>query len=158
MKLKQYWQSVKTAFYTELSWSVLTWSSVCGIWIAFCPFLGLHTMLVFVCSWLFSLNVAVVLGLSVLINNPWTMLPVYYFDYQVGMYLYFYTIGQIPENPFWLQFVLIYMQKNLLIPSFSFWAFMIGGLFVATAAAVITYSFFIGYGFFKTDINAKDKV
>lgn len=157
MKLKQYWHSVKASFYRELSWSVLTWSSVWGVWIAFCPFLGLHTALVFLCSWLFSLNFAIVFGLSVLINNPWTMLPIYYFDYWVGMYWYTQIVGAVPENPFFLSEILLYIQKTLLIPAFSFWAFIVGGIGVATVAAFITYIFFMGYYFLRLSVNAKGK-
>ena len=157
MKLKQYWLSAKAAFYNELSWPVITWSSVCAVWIAFCPFLGLHTVLAFFCSWLFSLNIAIVLGLSMLINNPWTMIPVYYFDYRMGLYWYIYVVGYIPENPLWLQSVLMYMQKHLLIPSFSFWAFIVGGTVVASIAAILTYTIFVWYAFFKMDINARDQ-
>lgn len=157
MNLKRYWHSVKMSFYNELSWSVLIWSAFWGVWIAFCPFLGLHTALVFLCSWLFSLNISIVLGLSILINNPWTMLPIYYFDYWVGIYLYMQIIGELPENPFFLQNILVYMQKTLLIPAFSFWAFMVGGIAVATVAAFITYGFFIGYYFLRVSINAKGK-
>ena len=157
MNLMRYWLSMKTAFYNELSWSVMTWSSVCAVWIAFCPFLGLHTMLSFFCTWLFSLNIAIVLGLSMLINNPWTMFPVYYFDYQMGLYWYFYVIGYIPKNPSWLEPWLIYMQNHLFIPSFSLWAFIVGGIVVACVAALLTYSFFAWYALFRTSINTKDQ-
>lgn len=156
MKLKQYLQSVKAAFYSELSWSVLMWSTVWGVWIAFCPFVGFHTALAFLCTWLFSLNIAIVLGLSVLINNPWTMVPVYYFDYRVGIYWYSTFVGHVPENPIFLQFAMQYIQNILLIPAFSFWSFIVGGLLVATIAAVMTYSFFIVYGLCCLRTTAKD--
>lgn len=71
------------------------------------------------------------------------------------MYWYTQIVGAVPENPFFLQMVLVYMQKTLLMPAFSFWAFMVGGVAVATIAALGTYIFFIGYYFFKICINAK---
>ena len=73
-RLLQYEQCVAT----------FTLSCCMGIYIAFCPFVGFHTAMVFVFSWLFALNVSVVLAVSVLINNPWTMLPVYGFSYFCG--------------------------------------------------------------------------
>lgn len=158
MKLNQYWQAVKNAFYKELSSTVLIWSCVWGVWIAFCPFLGFHTALVFVCSWVFALNFSIVLGLSMLINNPWTMLPVYYFDYKVGVYGYLMLWGAVPENPFWLQPVLAYMQKQIQIPHFSLWAFIVGGVCTATVAAMITYLVAVGYVFFKSSVEPKDQL
>jgi uncharacterized protein (DUF2062 family) len=158
MKLKQYWLALKTAFYKELSWPITMRSTVCAVWIAFCPFVGLHTILAFFSSWLFSLNIAIVVGLSMLINNPWTMIPVYYFDYQMGLYWYFYVIGYIPENPLWLDSLLLYMQRHLLIPTFSLWAFIAGGIVVASIAAMITYTIFLWYAFFKVNSKARDQI
>ena len=45
-----------------------------GVFIAFSPTYGLHTISVFLCAWAFRLNVVAMLAGS-LINNPWTILP-----------------------------------------------------------------------------------
>jgi uncharacterized protein (DUF2062 family) len=137
--MANYWHSVKTAFRQELSWSKIVYSSAWGVWIAFCPFVGLHTALCFMVSWLLSLNVAILLGLSLCINNPWTMVPIYYFDYKVGHLLYDYFVGYSPKNPFWLESVVIYLQRYVHVPAFSFWAFIVGGTVTATIAAVFTW-------------------
>src|SRR2546422_11400139 len=47
-----------------------------GVFLAFSPFLGLHTLLGLTLAFLFGLNrVAVLVGLFV--NNPWTLVPIY---------------------------------------------------------------------------------
>lgn len=46
-----------------------------GVFIAFSPTYGLHTLSVVFCTWAFRLNGVALLAGS-LINNPWTVLPV----------------------------------------------------------------------------------
>lgn len=47
-----------------------------GVFLAFSPLLGLHTVLALIFSFLFGLNrVAVLIG--VFVNNPWTLIPIY---------------------------------------------------------------------------------
>lgn len=46
-----------------------------GVFIAFAPHYGLHTVSVVVCAWAFRLNYLVVF-LGALINNPWTIIPI----------------------------------------------------------------------------------
>src|SRR5581483_10373754 len=52
-----------------------------GVYIAFSPFIGLHTVMTFIFVWLFGLNLAATFTASWLINNPWTMIPIYSTDY-----------------------------------------------------------------------------
>src|SRR6187549_4057577 len=58
-----------------------------GTYVAFSPFVGFHTALVFFLSWMFSLECTAVLAAAWLINNPWTMLPIYAFTYNVGQFV-----------------------------------------------------------------------
>jgi uncharacterized protein len=54
-----------------------------GVFLAFSPLLGLHTVLGLVLAFVFGLNrVAVLFGL--LINNPWTIVPIYFAGTYVG--------------------------------------------------------------------------
>ena len=46
-----------------------------GVFIAFAPHYGLHTVSVVLCAWAFRLNYLVVF-LGALINNPWTIIPI----------------------------------------------------------------------------------
>lgn len=62
--------------------------SVClGIFIAFSPFVGLHTIMAIAFCWLFSLNYPVTLSVQLAINNPFTMVPIYCCDYGFGKLL-----------------------------------------------------------------------
>lgn len=47
-----------------------------GVWLAFSPLLGLHTVLALLIAYLFRLNRAALL-VGVYVNNPWTLAPLY---------------------------------------------------------------------------------
>jgi len=57
-----------------------------GVFIAFSPTYGLHTISVFLCAWAFRLNVVAMLAGS-LVNNPWTVLPILGSTMWVGLKL-----------------------------------------------------------------------
>jgi uncharacterized protein (DUF2062 family) len=57
-----------------------------GVWIAFSPFLGVHTLLALGIAFAFRLSrVAILLGAY--INNPWTLAPLYLAGTVVGCIL-----------------------------------------------------------------------
>jgi uncharacterized protein (DUF2062 family) len=59
--------------------------SICvGIFIAFSPFVGFHTVMAIALCWLFSLNYPVTLSVQLVINNPFTIVPIYCCDYGFG--------------------------------------------------------------------------
>jgi uncharacterized protein (DUF2062 family) len=47
-----------------------------GVWLAFSPLLGLHTVLALLIAYLFRLNRAAML-VGVYVNNPWTLVPLF---------------------------------------------------------------------------------
>ena len=55
-----------------------------GVWIAFSPFLGIQTFLIFGICWIVHLNPSITFAVVYLINNPWTMIPIAAADYMVG--------------------------------------------------------------------------
>lgn len=57
-----------------------------GIFIAFSPTYGLHTLSVLFCTWAFRLNGLALLSGS-LINNPWTLLPILGATFWTGVHL-----------------------------------------------------------------------
>lgn len=58
-----------------------------GVFLAFSPLLGLHTLLGVALAFLFNLNrVAVIMG--VYTNTPWTLAPFYAFATYVGTFFY----------------------------------------------------------------------
>lgn len=58
-----------------------------GVFIAFSPILGFHTIMVLLVAWLFRLN-PVALFAGAFVNNPWTFTPLYGFCLWFGIYLY----------------------------------------------------------------------
>ncbi|MFI5303954.1 MAG: DUF2062 domain-containing protein [Nitrospiria bacterium] len=58
-----------------------------GVFIAFSPILGFHTIMVLLVAWLFRLN-PVALFAGAFVNNPWTFTPLYGFCLWFGVYLY----------------------------------------------------------------------
>jgi uncharacterized protein (DUF2062 family) len=64
-----------------------------GVFIAFSPTYGLHTISVILCSWVFRLNAVALLAGS-LINNPWTVVPILGATVWTG----FWFLG-IPQTP-----------------------------------------------------------
>lgn len=64
-----------------------------GVFLAFSPFIGLHTFLGLVFAFLFGLN-RFALFLGVFVNNPWTLVPIY----AAGTYLGSLFVG-LPARP-----------------------------------------------------------
>jgi uncharacterized protein (DUF2062 family) len=109
-----------------------------GVFLAFSPLLGLHTVLGVALAFLFNLNrVAVIVG--VYTNTPWTLAPFYAFATYVGTFFYKAPrTAPLPKlalkealNPhFWRALA---GQWPLLIPMF------IGSTILALIIAVIAY-------------------
>jgi uncharacterized protein (DUF2062 family) len=64
-----------------------------GVFLAFSPLLGLHTILGLIVAFAFGLNRAAVL-IGVFVNNPWTIVPIY----TAGAYLGWFIFG-FPASP-----------------------------------------------------------
>ena len=54
-----------------------------GVWLAFFPILGIHTVLGLLIAFLFRLNRAAIL-VGIYISNPWTLAPLYMAGTVVG--------------------------------------------------------------------------
>ena len=120
----------------------LTLGSCLGVYIAFSPFVGFHTAMVFLFAWLFGLNVMVLLSVSMMINNPWTMVPVYGAGYWFGdVLLSFLGINHHACNPAWVDYINAWWQAYVSTHGFSFWAFMIGGNILGILISILCYPF-----------------
>ena len=119
----------------------LTLSCCLGTYIAFCPFAGFHTVLIFALSWLFRLNPAVTFTSSYAINNPITMVPLYVADYLFGKWILHNLFHLDPSaiNPTWMQWINTQLAYYTGIPEISFWAFMIGGNLLGILLGGILY-------------------
>ncbi len=103
-----------------------------GVAIAFCPFYGLHMILVGFCTWALRLNFIALLA-GAFVNNPWTIVPILGGTYWTGALL----LGRTDMPSFaWqdLSFRGIYDQ---VIPYAV--PFVLGGLVLSAIGAVFSY-------------------
>ena len=79
-----------------------------GVFIAFSPTYGFHTLLVLFCTWAFGLNFLALMA-GAFLNNPWTLVPILGLTFLTGVRL----LGLSDPPPFdWsdLSFMAIYRQ------------------------------------------------
>ena len=115
-------------------WTVdkLTLSLCIGAFIAISPFPGFHTLLVFVARWLFKINFSITLIFSIIINNPWTMIPIYSTDYFFGYWL----LHKIWD---WHPNFTISLEKIFLTGEVCIFSFIIGGMILSVLVSLIVY-------------------
>jgi uncharacterized protein (DUF2062 family) len=103
-----------------------------GVFIAFCPAYGLHTILVVLCTWLFGLNFVALLA-GAFVNNPWTIVPILGATYWTGALL----LGRTDTPTFdWhdLTFAGLYQQVLPYAVPFAF-----GGFILSVIGALLSY-------------------
>lgn len=113
-----------------------------GVYIAFSPFPGFHTLMVIASAWFLSLNFAVVFAISCLINNPWTMVPVYASDHIVGDWICYGLFGlesTVCWNPWWMHSINSWLAHYIAMPTISLWSFLIGGNLLGMGLAILLY-------------------
>ena len=137
-----------TSWFKKLSvgsWTArqLAISFCIGLYIAFSPFPGLHTWMTLLAAWVFSLNVAVVFAASMIINNPWTMVPIYGADYLLGDYilrLWYGSSAQVCSlDPAWMCSVNNFLHTHVGIEPVSLWGFLLGGNILGIAFSIGFY-------------------
>ena len=124
----------------------LAWSVTLGLFIAFSPYLGIQTVLVFVLSFLLRANSAVAFIVLYTVNNPWTMIPIAALDYLFGRWLLETMLGLNLEiyDPSWMVWVntkISFLTAYLGIKKIIFWYFFIGGNIIACLVAIASYPF-----------------
>jgi uncharacterized protein (DUF2062 family) len=131
----QFIEKIKSIFKDALTsgWSAhkLTQSFCVGIFIAFFPIPGSHTVMMFLFKWLLNLNFPI-LFISTSFNNPWTMIPFFTFDYVFG---YWFTHNFLGWSPGWT----ISLHKIFGSGEICIWSFFIGGNILGIFAAFIFY-------------------
>jgi len=115
--------------------------SVCfGIYVAFSPFVGFHTAMVILFSWFFALNFSLTLAISIIINNPWTMIPVYATDHIFGQYFFsLFSIDISQYEPAWIAWCSNMVAPYIGAQTLSLWAFLCGGNLLGIALSCILY-------------------
>jgi len=99
-----------------------------GLFCAFMP-IPLHTLLAAALAVIFSSNILLSMAL-VWVNNPITMVPIYYYTYKLGSF-----ITGMELDPGFV-FAWEYMLNNLTTTTIALW---VGGLFIAPIAGFLGY-------------------
>ena len=126
---------IRSLFQLNDSPNKLATSFAVGAFIAFSPTIGLHTVSCFVVAWMFRLSKLVVFT-AALMNNPWTMVPLYGFCLWFGIKI----TGSMIETPdiAW-QSLTFTSAYHILRP--YLWPFVAGTVVSGAIAAVLSYFF-----------------
>ena len=100
-----------------------------GLFCAFLP-MPVHTLLAAILAVVFSANILLSMFM-VWVNNPITMVPIYYFTYKLGA-----SIIGIEVDP-GFEFSFGYLMNNVGATIIALW---VGGLIVSTIAAILGYT------------------
>ena len=123
----------------ERSPSKLALAFCVGVFVAFSPFIGLHTLMMLGIAWWARLNFAMIYAASHLINNPLTMGPLYWIDHTIGKKICYFLFGYIPMNPLWMNWVNAKIAYYTGLPGVSLWAFVIGGNLLGLIVSLSLY-------------------
>jgi len=138
--IKSMYNKIRSFIKNERCPRRLAFSVSLAVFIAFSPFVGFHTAMVFLFSWLFALNAAVLLAVSMLINNPWTMVPIYAADHVVGDGIfYLFGINGMELNPGWVSSLNTWISHYTGMEGISLWAFLVGGNLLSLLLAAMVY-------------------
>lgn len=111
-----------------------------GAFIAVSPLVGGHTLMTFLLSWLLQLSIPAVFMVSVFINNPWTMIPIYSFDHVFGKWLFeWWNIDHASWEPSWLESCYLFIKQHTGISGLSVSALLVGGHVLAFGVSFIMY-------------------
>lgn len=114
-------------------------ASAIGIFIGFSPFVGFHWLLTIILAWGLRLNIGIMYIASHVINNPFTMVPIYMADYATGNYIArFLGIDFLSYNPWWMDWLNLKLSC-MGIPTIALWSFLIGGHVLGAFVACIAY-------------------
>lgn len=128
---KKFKEIIKKALVSGATPLSLTRSFCTGIYIAFSPFPGLHSVMMFGFKYLMNLHFPT-LFVATSINNPWTMIPFYTLDYAFGYWIVHTLFGWTPS---WG----ISLAKLFGSGTICVWSFLIGGNLLGIVAALISY-------------------
>ncbi len=118
----------------------LAFTCALGIYIGISPLVGLHTVMVFFFGWMFALSIPVLFTVSMMIHNPWTMMPVYALDHLFGKWLFTcLDIDYLQWDPIWVESCNAFLKEHTGITGLSLSAFFIGGNLLAIGTSVMLY-------------------
>jgi uncharacterized protein (DUF2062 family) len=131
----------------ERSAHKLALSFCVGNFIALSPTIPLQTPLAFLLSWIFRLNPTVVVTSLYLINNPFTMVPIYVINYMFGKWLFEKVLGLnlIQYNPSWVQGFNNFLSKYIDLSNYvggsglCMWCLLAGGCLLSLLISIALY-------------------
>lgn len=138
--LNRFKKLIYDATLKERSPHKLALSCSIGTFIAFNPLIGMHTVITVFFAWLLRLNFAVTFAISNLINNPFTMIPIYAINNVFGDWLLnvIFNIDSKLYNPSSLN----WLNQTVFpagLPGLSLFGFLIGGHLLGLCFSVILY-------------------
>ncbi|HXV67809.1 MAG TPA: DUF2062 domain-containing protein [Nitrospira sp.] len=103
-----------------------------GVFIAFSPAYGFHTLMVVLCTWLFGLNFVALLT-GAFVNNPWTIVPILGASYWTGAIV----LGRTDSPSFsWHDLSLTGIYEQVLPYAVPF---VLGGLILSVIGGLLSY-------------------
>ncbi len=130
--MKYILERIRNIFRLDGSPHQLATAFAVGIFIAFSPTIGLHTVSCLLFAWAFRLSKLVVFT-AAFINNPWTIVPMYSFCLWFGMKI---TGASIEPAISWNE-VTFWNIYELLTP--YLWPFVAGTFVVGLVASAVAY-------------------
>jgi hypothetical protein len=109
-----------------------------GVFVAFTPTIGLHTLSCLLLAWIFRVSKIVTLTGS-FINNPWTIVPLYGFCLWFGIKI----TGSSASSPHIAWNEIGFSNAYLILKPFL-WPFIAGTLVLGVVVSVISYFLFYG--------------
>ena len=126
---------IRSLFQLNESPNELALAFALGVFIAFTPTIGLHTISCLFFAWMFRLNKLVVFTAAFL-NNPWTMVPLYGFCLWFGIKL----TGLSVDTPNIAWRALTFSNAYDILRPYL-WPFVAGTVVVGAVAAIFSYFF-----------------
>jgi uncharacterized protein len=106
-----------------------------GVWIAFFPLLGSHTLIALGVGFLFRLSRAALL-IGAYVTNPWTLAPLFFAGTVVGCWLLGVPLDHIQQV--YQAFV---AREGVALTALEvfLWPFIVGNLFLGTVLGTVAY-------------------
>jgi uncharacterized protein len=127
---------IRSLFQLNDSPNKLAAASAVGVFIAFSPTIGLHTISCLVLAWMFRLSKLVVFTTATFVSNPWTMVPLYGFCLWFGIKI----TGSMIETPDIAWRSLTFSSAYHILRPYL-WPFVAGTVVAGTIAAIVSYFF-----------------
>jgi uncharacterized protein (DUF2062 family) len=126
-------ERIRGIFKLEGSPNRLAAAFATGIFIAFSPTVGLHTVSCLLVAWMFRLSKIVVFT-AAFVNNPWTIVPLYGFCLWFGIRI----TGADTTAPDIAWGELTFRNAYGMLAPYL-WPFIVGTVVVGLAAAIVAY-------------------